>query len=86
MLSADRSSETAVTGPNLAFRPLAGDAATPPLASPVKSTTPNAPAKQTVGVTWAGDVSPALGSGETRNAPVMVHIFQGGSDSKEFHF
>lgn len=40
----------------------------------------------TAGVTWAGDVSPALGSGEARTAPVMVRVFQGGSDSKEFHF
>jgi pilus assembly protein CpaB len=84
VLSADRASERAVTGPNMAPGPIAGDAATPP--SPVKSTAAAVPAKQTVGVTWAGDVSPALGSGETRNAPVMVHIFQGGSDSKEFHF
>ena len=38
------------------------------------------------GVTWAGDVSPALGSGETRSAPAMVHVFSGGSDSKEFQF
>lgn len=37
-------------------------------------------------VTWAGDVSPALGSGEPRNAPVKVQVFQGGADGKEFHF
>jgi pilus assembly protein CpaB len=38
------------------------------------------------GVTWAGDVSPALGSGDTRKLPAMVHVFQGGADSKEFRF
>jgi pilus assembly protein CpaB len=85
VLSADRSGETAVTGSNRAPGPLAGEAATSP-PSPVKSDPAIAPAKQTLGVTWAGDVSPALSSGETRNPPVMVHIFQGGADSKEFHF
>ena len=84
VLSADRSSEVAVTGPNVAPEP-PGDAGTPPR-SPVKSNPAIAPGKPTIGVTWAGDVSPALGSGETRDAPVMVHVFQGGSDSKEFHF
>jgi pilus assembly protein CpaB len=83
VLSADRSGETAVTGLNTAPGPFAGEAGKP---SPVKSTAAIAPGKQTAGVTWASDVSPALGSGETRDAPVMVHIFQGGSDSKEFHF
>lgn len=38
------------------------------------------------GVTWAGDVSPALGSNATRSAPSKVQVFQGSSDSKEFHF
>ena len=55
---------------------------------PVADASPRSvvPGKLSTGVTWAGDVSPALGSGETRTAPVLVHIFQGGSDSKEFHF
>jgi pilus assembly protein CpaB len=64
--------------------------ALPPLAANSKSSSkdggPGAPRQQTGGVTWAGDVSPALDSGEARNPPVMVHIFQGGSESKEFHF
>jgi hypothetical protein len=51
-----------------------------------KSPTAAEQGQQVNGVTWAGDVSPALGSGEPRNAPVMVRIFQGGTDSKEFHF
>ncbi len=38
------------------------------------------------GVTWAGDVSPALGSGAGRTAPTKVQVFQGGGDGKEFHF
>ncbi len=38
------------------------------------------------GVTWAGDVSPALGSGATRAAPSKVQVFQGGADTKEYHF
>ena len=86
VLSADRSGETTVAGPNIAPGPPAADAGTPPPPSSVKSTAVVVPTKQTLGVTWAGDVSPALGSGETRNAPVMVHIFPGGSESKEFHF
>jgi pilus assembly protein CpaB len=81
VLSADRSGELAV-GPDSAPRPFAGEAGTP---APVKSMA-IAPGKPNAGVTWASDVSPALGSGETRDAPVMVHIFQGGSDSKEYHF
>ncbi len=36
-------------------------------------------------VTWAGDVSPALG-GASRTAPAKVQVFQGSADSKEFHF
>lgn len=38
------------------------------------------------GVTWAGDVSPALGSGTARTAPSKVQVFPGGGDTKEFHF
>lgn len=38
------------------------------------------------GVTWAGDVSPALGSGAARTAPSKVQVFPGGGDTKEFHF
>ncbi len=38
------------------------------------------------GVTWAGDVSPALGSNAARSAPSKVQVFQGSSESKEYHF
>ena len=38
------------------------------------------------GVTWAGDVSPALGSGAARSAPSKVQVFQGSGDGKEYHF
>jgi len=48
--------------------------------------TPAAPARSPSGVTWAGDVSPALGGGDARKAPAMVHVFQGSADGKEFHF
>jgi pilus assembly protein CpaB len=50
-----------------------------------KITDPSAASPQP-SVTWAGDVSPALGSGDSRKPPTMVHVFQGVSDSKEFHF
>ena len=37
-------------------------------------------------VTWAGDVSPALGSNAARSAPSKVQVFQGSAESKEYHF
>jgi pilus assembly protein CpaB len=40
-------------------------------------------APQTV---WAGDVSPALGHEAAPNPGVVVHIWQGSADSKEFRF
>jgi pilus assembly protein CpaB len=84
VLSADRRTD-AVTGATTgAIAATAGRAAElPGVGKPSVSAAPGPP---TGGVTWAGDVSPALGSGDTRKAPVMVHVFQGGSDSKEFHF
>jgi pilus assembly protein CpaB len=86
VLSADRSKDAAAPGSaTAAAPPVASDAKLLPLtAAGPRGTTE--PGQQTVGVTWAGDVSPALGTGETRSAPVMVHIFQGGTESKEFHF
>jgi hypothetical protein len=85
VLSADRLKDAAATGSAIsAAPPLASDAKLLPLTAAPRGATE--PGQQTVGVTWAGDVSPALGNGETRSAPVMVHIFQGGSESKEFHF
>jgi pilus assembly protein CpaB len=40
---------------------------------------------QAAGVTWAADVSPAL-NGDAPKPPVMVHVFHGASEGKEFHF
>lgn len=60
-----------------------GDRAATPEANATPLPTNPAP---TGGVTWAGDVSPALGGGGPRKTPPMVHIFQGSLDSKEFHF
>jgi pilus assembly protein CpaB len=37
-------------------------------------------------ITWASDVSPALGSEGTETAPNVVHVFSGAADAKEFHF
>jgi hypothetical protein len=84
-LSADRRTNSTTTASATTLPPLANKQKLLPLtiAKPLGTAEPG---QQTAGVTWAGDVSPALGSGETRSAPVMVHIFQGGSESKEFHF
>ncbi len=60
-----------------------GDSSAIPEANTTQLPTTPAP---TGGVTWAGDVSPALGGGGPRKTPPTVHIFQGGLDSKEFHF
>jgi pilus assembly protein CpaB len=81
VLSADRTPAVA-TEPQPASPPIAvrQKAGTGKLGSAAE------PGRQVTGVTWASDVSPALGTGEAKTAPVMVHIFQGGSDSKEFHF
>ena len=38
------------------------------------------------GVTWAGDVSPALGSNASRSAPSKVQVYHGASDAKEVNF
>jgi pilus assembly protein CpaB len=65
--------------------------------SPASAAAPTLPARSVVaapasvrpvgaGVTWAGDVSPALGSGAARSTPSKVQVFQGSADSKEFHF
>ena len=61
-----------------------------------QAATPSAPAQGAAapqparpvgaGVTWAGDVSPALGSGAARSAPSKVQVFRGGEDGKEYHF
>jgi pilus assembly protein CpaB len=85
VLSANRRADTAATGPAAAPMSPVTDLKTSPVVA-LKPGVTTGPGQQRVGVTWAGDVSPALGSGVTPSAPVMVHIFQGGSDSKEFHF
>jgi len=37
-------------------------------------------------ITWASDVSPALGATETVAVPNVVHVYSGVGDAKEFHF
>jgi len=37
-------------------------------------------------ITWASDVSPALGSQSADAASNVVHVFSGAADAKEFHF
>lgn len=80
VLAADRQAEgatMAASSPGSAAAPArsAAGATTPPSVRPIGA-----------GVTWAGDVSPALGSGAARTAPSKVQVFPGGGDSKEFHF
>ncbi len=75
VLSADRRVGGAVQAASSPALPVPGAAATPSISRPVGAS-----------VTWAGDVSPALSSGATRSAPSKVQVFQGSSDSKEFHF
>ena len=36
--------------------------------------------------TWAGDVSPALGSENQKPAPTVIHIFRGAGDGQEYKF
>jgi len=81
VLAADRRVDGAVQA---AGSPVPG-AATPALLAP--SGTAASPGGRPVrsGVTWAGDVSPALG-GANRTAPAKVKVFQGGAESKEFNF
>jgi pilus assembly protein CpaB len=43
-------------------------------------------ASHEAGTTWAGDVSPALASQRTHDAPDIVRVFQGSADGKEFRF
>lgn len=63
------------TAPAVSARAPAPSAAAPTISRPVGA-----------GVTWAGDVSPALGSGAARSAPSKVQVFQGSGDSKEYRF
>jgi Flp pilus assembly protein CpaB len=74
VLAADRRADNAAP---------AGQAETMPLS--MTRVAPAANPSQT-GVTWAADVSPALGSGDTHKAPAKMLLFQGSSESKEFHF
>jgi pilus assembly protein CpaB len=37
-------------------------------------------------ITWAGDVSPALGSEATASVPNMVRVYRGAADGQEYHF
>jgi len=77
VLAADRhvdGAALAASSPTPAF-PMPGAAAVSSSVRPVGA-----------GVTWAGDVSPALGSGVTRTTPSKVQVFQGSAESKEYHF
>jgi pilus assembly protein CpaB len=38
------------------------------------------------GITWASDVSPALGSATTASLPNIVHVYRGSADGQEYHF
>jgi len=37
-------------------------------------------------ITWASDVSPALGGLTTASAPNVVHVYRGSADGQEYHF
>ena len=86
VLSADRSPDGDLTGPTPADGGSQVVAAAGKAKSPATIPPPGGgPGAAAAGVTWAGDVSPALG-GDAPKAPVMIHVFQGGTDGKEFHF
>ena len=73
----------------LSLSVLAADRTAPATTSSAPASSAAAPSVSRpvgAGVTWAGDVSPALGSGAARSAPSKVQVFQGGGDSKEYHF
>jgi hypothetical protein len=53
-------------------------ASTEPVANPDSAPAP--------AITWASDVSPALGSDTTVSVPNVVHVFSGSTDAKEYHF
>jgi pilus assembly protein CpaB len=53
-------------------------ASTEPVANPASAPAP--------AITWASDVSPALGSDTTVSVPNVVHVFSGSTDAKEYHF
>jgi pilus assembly protein CpaB len=95
VLSADRGAESAAvaaeatdTAPQAAevvAKPRVATAITSAQGATQGAATQGDAGRPRVGVTWAGDVSPAL-SGDAPKTPVMVHVFQGGADGKEFHF
>ena len=75
VLSADRRPGGAAQAASSPASALSASGAAPTFSRPVGA-----------GVTWAGDVSPALGSNAARSAPSKVQVFQGGADIKEYHF
>ena len=75
VLSADRPVNGAVQAASPTALPAPGAPAMPSVSRPVGAS-----------VTWAGDVSPALGSNATRSAPSKVQVFQGNAETKEYHF
>ena len=74
VLSADRRTAGAQAGSS-PISALPGPGGAPMVSRPVGA-----------GVTWAGDVSPALGSNASRSAPSKVQVYHGASDAKEFNF
>ncbi|MFC7541315.1 Flp pilus assembly protein CpaB [Siccirubricoccus deserti] len=50
-----------------------------------RSAEPDAPPVRP-GITWAGDVSPALGGSNAETPPNIMRIFQGQTEGKEFRF
>jgi len=52
----------------------------------VRATDPGPPQENIAGPTWAGDVSPALGSSAQPAGPATIRVFMGAGDSKEFRF
>jgi pilus assembly protein CpaB len=57
--------------------------ATPPVYTTAKAA---AAAGVGAGVTWGSDVSPALSTADAHAPPVLMHVFQGDADPKDFHF
>jgi pilus assembly protein CpaB len=50
------------------------------------SRTVDASSRPVGSVTWGSDVSPALSNTDVHPPPVMMHVFQGNADSKDFRF
>lgn len=84
VLSADHSTDADITAPT-ATRTSQMEIPSDLTKSTATLSVPGNRGAQVAGVTWAADVSPAL-NGEAPKPPVMVHVFHGVSEGKEFHF